>query len=69
MADNQDRLDRNHGKRPRASTFAKLAVLNSFLLFGTSIFLFGVAVVAYYFFYSHYLPDQITTFPLHLQYG
>ncbi|KAM7192510.1 putative adipose-regulatory protein (Seipin) domain containing protein [Naviculisporaceae sp. PSN 640] len=35
----------------------------------TGILLFVPAVVAYFSFWSRYLPDQITTVPVHLQYG
>lgn len=35
----------------------------------TGVLLFVPAVIAYFSFWSRYLPDQITTVPVHLQYG
>lgn len=40
------------------------------VLFGIlSAGLFGMACVAYLAFYHEYLPDQVFTVPMHLQYG
>ncbi|KAK3332071.1 putative adipose-regulatory protein-domain-containing protein [Cercophora scortea] len=44
-------------------------LVNTVLAVITSAFLYGLAVVAYLLFYNGYLPDQVTTVPVHLQYG
>lgn len=45
------------------------ATLMAVLLGTASTILFGLAAVAYLAFYHEYLPDQVTTVPVHLQYG
>ncbi|KAK1776768.1 putative adipose-regulatory protein-domain-containing protein [Copromyces sp. CBS 386.78] len=44
-------------------------VLYSVLGTTASVIFYGVAIVVYLFCYHRYLPDQVTTVPLHLQYG
>ena len=51
------------------SKTARRALVNSILFFITSVALVGLAAFAYILFYRSYLPDQITTVPVHLQYG
>ena len=44
-------------------------VLYSILGTTASVIFYGIAIVVYLFCYNRYLPDQVTTVPLHLQYG
>ncbi|KAJ4352624.1 hypothetical protein N0V85_009648, partial [Neurospora sp. IMI 360204] len=44
-------------------------VLYSILGTTASAIFYGVAIIVYIFCYHRYLPDQVTTVPLHLQYG
>ena len=45
------------------------AVINSFLLVAGAITLLGTAAIATAVFFQNYVPDQIVTRPIHLQYG
>lgn len=63
----QDTLDRAYDvitSRP-----ARRTLLNTILLATASTVLYVIAVVAYVLFYRNFLPDQVATVPLHLQYG
>ncbi|KAH8884670.1 hypothetical protein GQ53DRAFT_810735 [Thozetella sp. PMI_491] len=51
------------------SKSAQRTLLNTFLLVIASVILYGFAALAYLLFYHNYLPDQVTTIPVHLQYG
>ncbi|KAJ9151249.1 Seipin [Pleurostoma richardsiae] len=51
------------------SKTAQRTLLNTILAAAASSVLFGLAAIAYLLFYHNYLPDQITTIPIHLQYG
>lgn len=51
------------------SKTAQRTALMAVLLGTASAILFGLAAVAYLAFYHEYLPDQVTTVPVHLQYG
>ncbi|KAF3761895.1 hypothetical protein M406DRAFT_295601 [Cryphonectria parasitica EP155] len=51
------------------SKTAQRTALTSVLLGLVSTFLLGCAAVSYLAFYHEYLPDQVTTLPVHLQYG
>ena len=51
------------------SKAARRAALNASLLVGFLVGLFCAAGVASWVFYNNYLPDQIVTLPIHLQYG
>ncbi|TPX18864.1 uncharacterized protein E0L32_011479 [Thyridium curvatum] len=53
---------------PTSKTLAKTVFAAVLLISGAAVLL-GLAFVAYIFFYNAYLPDQITTVPVHLQYG
>lgn len=44
-------------------------VINSFLVCAFATFTYYLSIPAYAAFYHFYLPDQIVTVPLHLQYG
>lgn len=39
------------------------------LLITGSTVLYSLAAIAYILFYHNYLPNQVTTIPIHLQYG
>ncbi|KAK0628926.1 putative adipose-regulatory protein-domain-containing protein [Bombardia bombarda] len=51
------------------SKAAQKTVLNTALFVTTSTVLYALAAVGYLFFYHEYLPNQVTTVPVHLQYG
>lgn len=51
------------------SKTAQRTVVMGLLLAFVSIMLFVFAAVGYLAFYHAYLPDQVTTVPVHLQYG
>ncbi len=51
------------------SKAAQRTLLNTVLLVIASTILYGFAAVGYILFYHNYLPDQVTTVPVHLQYG
>lgn len=51
------------------SKAARRALVNSILFFVASVALFSIAAIGYILFYRSYLPDQITTVPVHIQYG
>lgn len=55
--------------RAATSKTAQRTLLNTVLIIGASVVLYGLAAVAYLLFYHNYLPDQVTTIPIHLQYG
>jgi hypothetical protein len=55
--------------RAATSRQAQSTLLGTVLLVSTSVLLFGLAAVSYLLFYHNYLPDQVTTVPVHLQYG
>lgn len=55
--------------RAATSKTAQRTVLTTLLFAFLSSVLFGLACVAYLAFYHEYLPDQVTTVPVHLQYG
>lgn len=59
------------GKVGRAATgrTAQRTALATAAFTMVSGFLFAVACVGYVAFYNKYLPDQVTTLPVHLQYG
>lgn len=58
-------------KSDRGTTIrtVKWTLLNALLVVIASAVLYALAVFAYLLFYHNYLPDQITTVPIHLQYG
>ncbi|KAK1767652.1 putative adipose-regulatory protein-domain-containing protein [Phialemonium atrogriseum] len=56
------------GDSPNIRT-AKRSLLNSILVAISLVLLYALAAFAYLLFYQNYLPDQITTVPIHLQYG
>ena len=51
------------------SKAAQRTLLNTVLLATASAVLYGAAALGYVLFYHNYLPDQVTTVPVHLQYG
>lgn len=51
------------------SKTAQRTLLNTILVAASSTILFCMAAIAYLVFYHNYLPDQVTTIPIHLQYG
>lgn len=55
----------------RAATIrtAKWTLLNTVLITVASAVLYGLAVFAYLLFFHNYLPDQVSSVPIHLQYG
>lgn len=55
--------------RAATSKTAQRTVLTTLLFAFLSSILFGLACVGYLAFYHEYLPDQVTTVPVHLQYG
>lgn len=55
--------------RTLTSKAARRTVLTTILVNVASAFLFGLACFGYLAFYHEYLPDQVTTLPVHLQYG
>lgn len=55
--------------RALTSKTARRTLLTTVLVSLASAFLFGLACLGYLAFYHEYLPDQVTTIPLHLQYG
>lgn len=55
--------------RAATSKTAQRTLLNTVLLTFASTFLYALAAAAYIIFYNAYLPDQVTTLPIHLQYG
>lgn len=55
--------------RAATSKTAQRTVLTTLLFAFLSSVLFGLACVGYLAFYHEYLPDQVTTVPVHLQYG
>jgi hypothetical protein len=63
----QDILNQTY--RAATSKTAQRTVLNTVLLTSASTFLYALAAIAYILFYNAYLPDQVTTLPIHLQYG
>ncbi|KAK4130973.1 hypothetical protein BT67DRAFT_171410 [Trichocladium antarcticum] len=52
-----------------ASRTAQKAVIGTTLGVIAAILLYIPAVVGYFYFYYNYLPDQVNTVPVHLQYG
>ncbi|EOO03735.1 putative tubulin-tyrosine ligase protein [Phaeoacremonium minimum UCRPA7] len=48
---------------------AQRTLVNTVLIVASSTILFGLAAIAYLLFYHNFLPDQVTTVPVHLQYG
>jgi hypothetical protein len=59
-----------HGVRSLVgSKKVQKAVIGTTLGFIAAILLYIPAVVGYLYFYYNYLPDQVTTVPVHLQYG
>lgn len=63
----QDILDKTY--RVATSKTAQRTLLNTILLSSASAFLYALAAIAYILFYNAYLPDQVTTLPIHLQYN
>ncbi|KAL8327748.1 hypothetical protein RB597_003867 [Gaeumannomyces tritici] len=57
------------GFRAVTSKTAQRTVLKTVVLVTTSLVLLGLSAFAYLLFYQNYLPDQVSTIPLHLQYG
>ncbi|TLS25842.1 hypothetical protein PpBr36_07068 [Pyricularia pennisetigena] len=57
------------GYRIATSKTAQRTMVQTVFLFSGSIILLCLSSLAYILFYRNYLPDQITTIPLHLQYG
>ncbi|KLU86614.1 hypothetical protein MAPG_05626 [Magnaporthiopsis poae ATCC 64411] len=57
------------GFRAVTSKTAQRTVLKTIVLVTTSLVLLGLSAFAYLLFYQNYLPDQVSTIPLHLQYG
>ncbi|KAK3945586.1 putative adipose-regulatory protein-domain-containing protein [Diplogelasinospora grovesii] len=55
--------------RALTSKTAQRTLLNTVLITVASVVLYGFAVLGYLLFYHNYLPDQVTTVPVHLQYG
>lgn len=55
--------------RALTSKTAERTVLTTMLVSLVSTLLFGLACLAYLAFYYEYLPDQVTTAPVHLQFG
>lgn len=55
--------------RLATSKVAQRTAVNAVLLLGASISLFGLAGLASMLFYNNYLPDQLVTLPIYLQYG
>jgi hypothetical protein len=55
--------------RAATSKTAQRTVLNTILVTTASAFLYALAAIAYILFYNAYLPDQVTTLPIHLQYN
>lgn len=55
--------------RAATSKTARRTLLTTVLVGLGSAFLFGLACLGYLAFYHEYLPDQVTTVPVHLQYG
>lgn len=55
--------------RALTSKTARRTLLTTMLVSVASAFLFGLACLGYLAFYHEYLPDQVTTVPVHLQYG
>lgn len=55
--------------RAATSKTAQRTVLTTLMFAFLSSVLFGLACVGYLAFYHEYLPDQVTTVPVHLQYG
>lgn len=55
--------------RALTSKTARRTLLTTALVSLGSAFLFGLACLGYLAFHHEYLPDQITTVPVHLQYG
>ncbi|CAN8098295.1 unnamed protein product [Discula destructiva] len=55
--------------RMATSKTAQRTLITTILFGGVSAVLFGVACLGYLTFYHNYLPDQVTTVPMHLQYG
>lgn len=51
------------------SKTAQRTLLNTFLITVTSAALYAASIVAFLLFYHNYLPDQVATVPVHLQYG
>ncbi|OIW25017.1 hypothetical protein CONLIGDRAFT_78232 [Coniochaeta ligniaria NRRL 30616] len=64
---NQDILNQTY--RTATSKTAQRTLLNTVLLTSASAILYAFAALAYIIFYNAYLPDQVTTLPIHLQYG
>lgn len=48
---------------------AQRTLLTTVIFSLVSAFMFGLSCLGYLAFYREYLPDQITTVPVHLQYG
>ncbi|OLN95991.1 Seipin [Colletotrichum chlorophyti] len=55
--------------RAATSKTAQRTLVNVSLLVGTTLFLLPFAIVASILFFHNYLPDQVVTIPVHLQYG
>lgn len=55
--------------RALTSKTARRTLFTTALVSLASAFLFGLACLGYLAFYHEYLPDQVTTLPVHLQYG
>ena len=51
------------------SKTAQRTLVNTILLVVASTILYGSAAFGYLLFYHNYLPDQVTSVPVHLQYG
>ncbi|KAF4781369.1 hypothetical protein HER10_EVM0010839 [Colletotrichum scovillei] len=55
--------------RVATSKTAQRTIVNASLLVGTSLFLLPFAAIASILFFRDYLPEQVVTTPVHLQYG
>lgn len=55
--------------RALTSKTAQRTLLTTVLFSLVSVVLFAVACVGYLAFYHNYLPDQVISLPIHLQYG
>ncbi|KAI1169944.1 putative adipose-regulatory protein-domain-containing protein [Nemania sp. FL0916] len=55
--------------RLATSQAAKRMYVGTFLLVSTSLVLLSFAVIAYPVFYYHYIPEKVTSIPVHLQYN
>ncbi len=55
--------------RALTSKAARRTYVYAVLLAATSSLLYGIAIVGYLGFYREYVPHQVRTVPVHLQYG